>query len=121
LKTKSCKAKARKLQDFTRDSFRELGSHYGLQDDDIKSTIMGVPGQDVLFSPAARQVFPKLAVETKNRESLNITTEFWKHSDKYPGFIPILVSKRNKAEPIVTLRFSDFMDLLAKGLNGKSI
>ena len=49
MKAKSAKAKGRKLQNFV---VKELRKAYPeLEDDDIKSQIMGVSGEDVVFSP----------------------------------------------------------------------
>jgi hypothetical protein len=121
VRASSAKSKGRRLQQYICQCLLDIGSRYGLEKDDLKSCSMGSGGLDVQMSPAARKVFGNLAIEAKNRESLNVTTVFWEHSAKYNGLIPILVSKKNKAEPIVTLRFSDFLDLLAKGLNGKVI
>lgn len=82
----------------------------GLEEDDCKSVSMGVSGVDVLLSPAARKVMD-LAIECKNVENLNHSTVFWKHAEKYANF-PVLVSKKNRTEPIATLRLSDLLVLL---------
>ena len=53
---RSAKAKGRRLQNFVRDALRDKYSK--LEEDDIKSAIMGVGGEDIVLSPAARKVIP---------------------------------------------------------------
>ena len=69
MKTSSCKQKGRKLQQKVRDIILE--SFDNLREDDVRSTSMGAGGEDVLLSPAARDVFP-FSVECKNQEKLNV-------------------------------------------------
>ena len=49
---KSSKAKGRKLQNMVRDALR--GAFPTLEEDDIKSQTMGMTGEDIVLSPAAR-------------------------------------------------------------------
>ena len=67
---RSAKAKGRRLQNFVRDALRDKYSK--LEEDDIKSAIMGVGGEDIVLSPAARKVIP-YSFECKNVERL----QFW--------------------------------------------
>ena len=69
MKTSSKKAKGRKLQDFVRDKLRGLFNN--LEEDDIKSAIMGESGEDIKLSPAARKLIP-YSFECKNQERLNV-------------------------------------------------
>lgn len=107
-KTSSKKSKGRKLQKTIRDWLIKIGKTYGLQVDDIKSTSMGASGVDVQLSPAANQVFGRLAIECKNVEALNVVTTFHEHAAKYEGHIPMLFHKKNKTDVLVTLRLKDF-------------
>ena len=54
MKTSSAKAKGRKLQDLVRDKLLEKFKNY-LEEDDIKSAIMGETGEDIKLSPAAKR------------------------------------------------------------------
>lgn len=112
MRTSSCKAKGRRLQDKVRDYLRLFGKQFGLVDDDIKSAIMGTTGVDIVLSPAAKAVLP-LDIECKNREKLNVTTTFFKHYEKYAQkpTLKLLISSRNHQEPLVTLRWEDFIQL----------
>jgi hypothetical protein len=113
--TSSRKAKGRNLQKIVRETFRDIGQQFGLVDGDIESRGMGQNGEDVIFSPAAQRVFGKLAIECKNHEALNVVGTFWQHAPKYfPDSTPLLVTKKNRTEPLVTLRLEDFMLILER-------
>lgn len=115
--TSSAKAKGRRLQQLVRDSLRSLGKAFGLVDGDgdIESRGMGQSGCDLILSPAAEKVFP-FDIECKNRESLNVTSTFWKHYKKYQDrpTLKLLVHSRNHSEPLVTIRWEDFVQMLKK-------
>lgn len=115
--TQSCKSKGRKAQQAVRDHLRILGASYDLEDDDIKSTSMGVSGLDIVLSPAARKVFD-LAVEVKCVEKLVVPTTFWKHYNLYKDSpsLKLLVHSKNRHTPLVTLRIEDFMKILEKSI-----
>lgn len=53
---KYSKAKGRKLQNLLRDKLRV--AFPSLEDDDVKSQTMGMPGEDIVLSPAARRKIP---------------------------------------------------------------
>ena len=90
---KSSKAKGRKLQNMVRDALRS--AFPDLEEDDIKSQTMGMTGEDIVLSPAARKVIP-YSFECKNVERL----QFWSSVDQCEvnckeGLSPILVVKKN--------------------------
>lgn len=98
-----------------RDRLREIGKQHGLVDDDIKSTTMGESGVDIQLSPAARRVVD-LAIECKNVEKLNVVGVFIEHFTKYASqpSLKLLVHSRNHTEPMVTMRWDDFIPLLER-------
>lgn len=120
--TSSAKAKGRRLQQTVRDGLRRIGESRGLYDDDVQSTSMGVSGVDVRLSPAAVRVFGPLAIECKNKETLNVTSIFWQHAHKYlkEGQTPFLVSKKNDTKPLITMRLDDFLTIFERSLNATS-
>jgi len=69
MKTRSAKAKGRRLQDSVRKLLLE--NFPQLEDDDIKTAIMGESGEDIHLSPAARKLIP-YSIECKNQEALSI-------------------------------------------------
>jgi hypothetical protein len=119
MKTSSAKGKGRRLQQIVRDGLRAIGKSRGLVDEDIESTSMGVSGVDIRMSPAAKKVLGNLAVEAKNWENINVTGIFWQHAKKYmnEGQLPLLVTKKNHTEPLVTLRLADFLAIFERSLD----
>lgn len=107
--TSSKKAKGRRLQQYIRDVFRELGKSFGLVDNDCNSIPMGSAGLDIQLSPLANKVF-KVNIEAKNVEKLNVTTTFQNFNKKYKnGNMNLLIHSRNNTTPMVTMNLSDFI------------
>lgn len=119
MKTSSAKAKGRKLQQqVCKDLLNVV--YTTLEPGDVTSRPMGCNGSDVILSPAAIKI-TDLAIETKNQEALNVTTTFWEHFEKYKAndALKLLISRKNFHEPIVTLRWSDFLPFLRLANNDK--
>ena len=64
---RASKAKGRRLQNLLRDKLRTAMP--GLEEDDIQSQTMGMTGEDIVLSPAARKKIP-YSFECKNQEKL---------------------------------------------------
>lgn len=112
MKTSSAKAKGKRLQNKVRDLILERFSQ--LEPDDVRSTGMGQSGTDIQLSPLARKLFP-YSIECKNQEKINIWAS-WRQAvaNTKEGTRPLLVFTRNRSEELVTMRVSDFMDLVDK-------
>ena len=109
MKPQSAKAKGRRLQQFVRDRFLEVFP--SLQPDDVRSTSMGASGEDILLSPAAREVIP-FSTECKNVQKINIWAALEQAaSGDHP---PLVVFSRNRSEVYAALRFEDLLDLLVE-------
>ena len=85
-----------------------------LENDDIKSQVMGVNGEDIVLSPAARQHIP-YSFECKNVERLN----FWDcinqtetNTKEYTA--PALVVKKNRRQPYVAVPLDIFIELIRR-------
>jgi len=107
---KSCKAKGRRLQNFVRDMLRDIFSD--LHPDDIKSQTMGMTGEDIVLSPAARKRIT-FSFECKNVEKLQI----WKainqaNSNNRDCSSPAVVFKRNGTEVYIAIPFTVFCDMV---------
>ena len=107
---RSSKAKGRRLQNLVRDKLREKFT--SLEEDDIKSAIMGTVGEDIVLSPAARKVIP-FSFECKNVERL----QFWKTVEQAEGNsngrTPVIVVKKNGKKPYIALPLDDWMELIS--------
>lgn len=109
----SRKAKARRLQQETRDLLLEHFSQ--LTDGDVVSVPMGVSGEDLLLSPLAREVL-RCSFECKNQEKLSL----WKELDQTEknaakvGRHPVLVFRKNGAPSRVVIRTELFVKMLSE-------
>jgi hypothetical protein len=110
-KISSRKAKGRKLQDFTRDIFRDI-FRYKLEKEDIESRQMGGAGVDVILTPASKKLIP-FDIECKNQERFNLN-EAMKQAvaNTQKDRIPIVVFSKNQDDVYVSLKFIDFVELM---------
>ena len=107
---KYSKAKGRKLQNFVRDELRV--AFPSLEEDDVKSQTMGMPGEDIVLSPAARKVIP-YSFECKNVERL----QFWSAVEQCEanckeGIDAVVVIKKNRKQPYIAVSFEVFLELI---------
>ena len=112
---KGAKAKGRNLQNLVRDRLRV--AFPSLEEDDVKSQTMGMPGEDIVFSPAARRKIP-YSFECKNVERL----QFWSaveqaESNLKKGATPAVVVKKNIKKPYVEIPLESFIRLISEGGN----
>ena len=109
MKTSSAKAKGRRLQQKVRDLLLETFTE--LEPDDIRSTSMGVSGEDLQLSPAARKLIP-FAIECKNQEKLNVWDSLKQAEENSGDYDPVLIFKRNRSKTYAVLEINDFIDLI---------
>jgi hypothetical protein len=110
MKTSSGKAKGRRLQNKIRDVLLEHFSEQ-LEPDDIRSQIMGMSGEDIVLSPAARKIIP-YSFECKNQEKLNIWSSLEQAESNSGDYPPVLIFKRNRSKTYVTLELEEFIKLI---------
>ena len=104
------KAKGRKLQNLLRDKLRV--AFPSLEEDDVKSQTMGMPGEDIVLSPAARRKIP-YSFECKNVERLS----FWATVEQCEanckeGITPAIVVKKNRKNPMVAIPLDVFIEMI---------
>jgi len=109
MKTSSKKGKGRRLQNYVVEKLLFLYS--SLENDDIKSAIMGESGEDIKLSPAARKKIP-YSFECKNQERLSIWSSLQQAEDNCKGFDPILIFKRNRTKTYACIDFDLFLTLI---------
>ena len=109
---KSSKAKGRKLQNLLRDLLRV--AFPSLEEDDVKSQTMGMAGEDIVLSPAARRKIP-FSFECKNVERLSFwaTVEQCENNCK-EGVSPAIVVKKNRKDPMVAIPLDVFLGLVGE-------
>jgi hypothetical protein len=113
MKSRSAKHKGRRFQASVRRAILEWFPQLG--DDDVTVVVRSEPGTDVKLSPLAQRVFP-YSVECKNVERLNIWSALSQaQTNTREGTTPLLVFGRNRTEPYVAMKLTEFMKLLAPG------
>ena len=109
MRISSSKAKGRRLQNYVVEKLLFLYSC--LEDDDIKSAIMGESGEDIKLSPAARKQI-RYSFECKNQERLSIWSALKQAEDNCNDRDPILIFKRNRSKVYAVLEFESLIDLI---------
>ena len=109
MKTRSAKAKGRRLQNKIRDLLLEEFKE--LEPDDIRTAIMGETGEDIKLSPAARKKIP-YSFECKNQEKINIWESLKQAESNSEKGKPVLIFKRNRSKTYAVLEIEDFISLI---------
>ena len=123
MSAKSAKAKGWHLQNIVRDKLINVFINKWtkipkLEEDDIKSQTMGMCGEDIILSPAARKLIP-YSFECKNVEKLNIWSAIEQCEDnaiKIDGTLkgePVVVIKKNRKVPHVVISLEHFLKLIS--------
>jgi len=111
VKTSSCKAKGRGLQQLVvkkiLDSFPDLTTR------DVKSTSMGASGVDVTLSALAHSKFP-FSIECKNQEITKSLINMWQQTESNTDedSSPLLVVHANHSPVLVVLHIDRFITLV---------
>ena len=92
-----------------RDTLREVFQK--LHPDDIKSQTMGMPGEDIVLSPAARKII-KYSFECKNKERLDLWKSLEQAEENSEDRTPVLVIKRNRSKTYAVIEVDHFIDLI---------
>jgi len=109
MKTRSRKNKGKRLQNSVRDILLETFQQ--LEEDDIRSAVMGESGEDLKLSPAARKLIP-YSFECKNQEKLNIWSSLEQAEENADKGKPVLIFKRNRSKTYAVLELEDFVELI---------
>jgi len=111
VKTSSCKAKGRKLQQWVAQKISDLIGYPWGKDELIASREMSQSGTDIRLIGDALKAFP-FSVETKAQESWSVHQ--WVEqakSNQIAGTDWILFAKRNRSNPIVIMDAETFFKI----------
>lgn len=108
MKPQSAKQKGRAGQAHVRDAILE--AFPTLEPDDVKSTSMGAPGEDVQFSPAARKLFP-YQIEVKNKATSQIHT-YYDQAKTHGKYEPIVIVHKDRHIYLATVSLDHFLELI---------
>lgn len=86
-----------------------------LEPDDVRSTAMGQPGEDIQFSPAARKVLP-YQIEVKNKAASQIHT-YYNQAITHGKHEPLVVVKKDRDIPLAIVSLDHFLTLLKEKNN----
>jgi len=111
IKTQSCKAKGRALQQAIRDAI--LAKFPWLGEGDVESTSMGASGVDVRMSPLARKAFP-VSIECKKTKKTPSLAELKQaRSNTYDHTIGAVVWSPHGTGPdkaVIMMDFAEFLE-----------
>lgn len=104
----SAKGKARKLQNDVKEMLLELFPE--LDEDDIRSTPMGVTGEDIQLSQGAKSLIP-FRFECKSRKAFAIQPMYDQARDhaKTNKEIPVLVIRGDRKKALAVLDLETFV------------
>lgn len=109
MKPQSSKAKGRILQNWVRRKLLELFPN--LEPDDVASTSMGAPGEDIKLSPAARRLFP-YSVECKSLAKIAVYKLYDQAVSNAASHEPLLVIRANRRKELVVVDAEHFFTLV---------
>ena len=72
---------------------------------------MGMSGEDIVLSPAAKRVIP-YSFECKNQERLNLWKSLEQAESNCEDRKPVLIFKRNRSKVYVAIEFEHFIELI---------
>lgn len=109
---RSRKSKGAKFQKEIRQVLLE--TFESLEDDDIKTAIMGESGMDIKLSPAAQRLFP-YAIEAKAQEKVSLRS-WWDQAkvNATDKLEPLLITKQSRKEPLVVMSLDQFISLIKR-------
>ena len=84
-----------------------------LHEDDIKSQTMGMCGEDIILSPAARKIIP-FSFECKNQETLPLWKSLAQAEENSNGRAPVLVIKRNRSKVYAVIEYNALLHLIGE-------
>lgn len=116
MKPSSAKAKGRALQKYVCQSI--LSRFSCLRQDDVGSRSSGANGEDIMLSPAARQILP-ISIECKNRAKFAVYSDYEQSKQNSGTYEPVLVIKQNKSQPLAVIDLNYFLELMANGSKTK--
>lgn len=106
MKPSSAKAKGRRHQQNVCEALVSVRSD--LEPDDIRSTSMGALGEDILFSPLARRIYP-YSIECKNVEKINIWDAINQARSNAGKYTPAVAFSKNNEEIWIAIPMTDFL------------
>lgn len=112
----AAKAKGRRLQMWVRNVILSITDW--LEPDDVRSTSMGVTGEDIQLSPVARKVYP-IQIECKNKRTYSVYKDYVQAST-HGTREPVLIIKQDESKPLAVIDAEYFFKLLKENYEIKA-
>lgn len=109
MKPRSAKNKGKRLQNEVAELLREA---FELHPDDVKSTGMGQPGEDIQLSRYARNYIP-FNIECKSLKSIAIYKHY-EQAKSHGNNEPLLIVKQDRSKPLAIIDLDYFIKLLTE-------
>ena len=113
MKPASSKAKGRTFQQYVRDKL--LALFPDLEPDDIRSTSMGAPGEDITLSPAARKKIP-YQIECKSKATSQVHT-YYEQAKSHGKHEPLVIVKKDRDIALAIVSLDHFLKILGDKSN----
>ena len=110
MKARSAKNKGRKLQTLVRDRLRSVYTEI-LETNDIESQVMGMSGEDIVLSPAAKRIIP-YSFECKNQERINVWKALEQAESNCDERTPVVIIKRNRSKVYALMEAEEWVNLI---------
>lgn len=110
MKPQSAKSKGRNFQQLIRDKLLETFPE--LEADDIRSTSMGSPGEDIQLSPVARKKIP-YQIECKAKATSQVHT-YYEQAKSHGKHEPLVIVKKDRGITLVVMSLDHFLTLIKK-------
>lgn len=110
MKPSSAKSKGRALQVWVQSRILDLFKGL-VSDQDVRSTSSGANGEDVLFSPHARKLFP-YSVECKNLAVIGAYNYYEQAKNNAGNHEPLVIMKMNRKKPLAVVDADHFLELI---------
>jgi len=108
IKTSSCKAKARVLQNHLAEELRIKFPEVAA---DLHPQLMGGTGEDIVMGISAQNRIP-YSFECKNQEKLNIWAAVEQAVANSKGRTPVVVFKRNRSKIYAVIELKELIKLI---------
>jgi len=108
IKPSSAKQKGKGFQNKVRDLL--LNTFKNLEPDDVKSTGMGQPGEDIQLSPHARKLIP-YQIECKAKAASQVHT-YLTQAISHGQHEPLVIIKKDRDVAVAVVKLDHFLDLL---------
>jgi len=105
MKTRSAKAKGRRLQSWVRERLVEL---LKLDPDKVRCAVMGEGGADVQLDKDVHPHFP-YDIECKNQEKYKGIYDAYEQASQHGKNEPLVVIKMNKRKPLILVDAEHFI------------